>query len=477
MSNRKKLTLLDLVGLGIGQIIGSGIMILTGIAIGKTGHGVTWAFVVAGIVVAITNLCLATLGSAIPSNGGMYTYVRDLIGRKTGFFYVALLAAGQLVLANYAIGFASYVQDLVPGVNTTLIAGLMMTAIFVINLLGVKTAMLVQRVLVVILVSSITLFVILGLPRVTDYSAFVTPSKVLPEGFGAFVAAIFLVRFSIVGAEYINEFGDDSENPGRNIPLAMIISTFVVTLVYLGVGIVASGVLPIGDVAYQTLTAVAKQIFPTPIYYFFVIGGAMFALTSSLNAVFSWAPKGLEVAVKDGWLPRFLANTNKTFGTPHYLLIIFYVLGMIPIVTGGTMEIIAVLGNNIGLIFAALPLTAVMALPYKKPEAYARAYFKFPRWAMIVAPTLCLAVFVGGFYSNIDFIGPMGMQVLAVYCLLVTLYAFVRENYMYRHGLGHFAQVKELNAQKAPQLENEQAAQETTVLQDATVSHSATKEK
>ena len=436
MKKSKKLTLYDLIGLGIGQIIGSGVMILTGIAIGKTGHGVTWAFIVAGIIVAITNLCLATLGSAIPSNGGNYTYVRDLIGRKTGFFYVALLAAGQLVLANYAIGFAEYFKALSPNISPTLVAGLMMTFIFVINLMGVKTAVRVQNLLVVILVVSVLLFIVLGFPKINDFTPYVDIKQVMPEGISGFVAAIFLVRFSLVGAEFINEFGDDADNPGRNIPLAMIISTAIVSVVYLGVGFVASGVLPIDDVKFQTLDAVAKSIFPPAVYYFFIVGGAMFAVASSLNAVFAWAPKGLEIAVHDGWLPKGLAATNKRFGTPHFLLIIFYVIGMIPILAGGTLEIIAVLGNNIGLIFAALPMLSVMFLPIKNPEAYAKAYFKFPRWAMIVLPALCLLVFAGGFYSNVDFIGPFGMKVMFGYCLLVIAYSLVRERYIKKHNLG-----------------------------------------
>ncbi|WBW49555.1 APC family permease [Peptoniphilus equinus] len=427
---RTKITLLDLVGIGIGQIIGSGVMILTGLAVGKTGHGVPLAFIVAGIIVAITNLCLATLGSAIPANGGMYTYVRDLIGKKTGFFYVALLAAGQLVLANYAIGFAEYLKELVPAINVTLVAAVMMTLVFIINLTGIKSAVRFQNLLVVILILSIALFIVLGLPKVGDFSPYFDMATIMPNGFSEFVAAIFLVRFSLVGAEYINEFGSDAENPGKNIPLAMIISTVVVSVVYLGVGFVATGVLPIEEVAFQTLGNVAHTIFSKPIYFFFMIGGAMFAVASSLNAVFAWAPKGLAVAVDDGWLPQFLAQENKTFGTPHYLLTIFYVIGMIPILTGGTLEIIAVLGNNIGLIFAALPIIAVMFLPSKNPEAYANAYFKLPRWAMSVLPIFCLIIFAGGFYSNVEFIGAFGMKVLFGYCVLVAVYAKVKEPHL-----------------------------------------------
>lgn len=426
----EKISLLDLVGIGVGQIIGSGVMILTGIAIGKTGHGVTWAFIVAGIIVAITNLCLATLGSAIPANGGQYTYVRDLIGKKTGFFYVALLAAGQLVLANYAIGFSEYLKELVPTVNTTLVAAIVMTVVFLVNLGGVKAAVKFQNILVIILIISIGLFIFLGFPKINDFSPYVDIDKVMPNGFSEFVAGIFLVRFSLVGAEYINEFGNDAENPGKNIPLAMIISTIIVSIIYLGVGFVATGILPIEDVAYKTLGSVAKEIFSTPVYYFFMIGGAMFAVASSLNAVFAWAPKGLKVAIDDGWLPKGLGKENETFGTPHYLLLIFYAIGMIPILAGGTLEIIAVLGNNIGLIFAALPIIAVYFLPKKNKEAYENAYFKLPLWAMKVLPIFCLLIFAGGFYSNIDFIGPFGMKVLIGYCILVAVYAHFREPYI-----------------------------------------------
>lgn len=138
------------------------------------------------------------------------------------------------------------------------------------------------------------------------------------------------------------------------------------------------------------------------------------------------APKGLKVAIEDGWLPELLAIENKTFGTPHYLLLIFYILGMIPILTGGTLEIIAVLGNNIGLIFAALPIVAVLFLPSRNKIAYENAYFKLPLWAMRVLPVSLLNSFCRRFYSNVDFIGPLGIKVLFGYCLIVAIYAKLR---------------------------------------------------
>lgn len=119
---KKVLGFWDLMGIGIGQIIGSGIMVLTGITIALTGAGTPFAFLLAAVLVICPNMVLAVLGSAVPATGGMYTYVRDYIGKKTGFFYLALLVVGQLVLAMFAITFATYACDLIPGLNKTVVA-------------------------------------------------------------------------------------------------------------------------------------------------------------------------------------------------------------------------------------------------------------------------------------------------------------------------------------------------------------------
>jgi len=426
-TKKKGISFMDLMSVSIGQIIGSGIMILTGIAIGLTGKGVAWSFIAAAILIIIPITCLAALGSAIPSNGGMYTYVRDLIGRKTAFFYVALLVAGQLVLANYAIGFAEYAKEFLPNLNTTLVAGVIMTLIFFANLRGLKTAVFIQNIMVVMLLAALGLFIAFGLPQVKDFGSFFEVANIMPSGFMGFVSATFLVRFALIGAEYLSELGGECENPGKEIPRAMILSTAIVAIVYFFMGVVASGVLPVGDVAFQTLGSVAKQIFPPAVYVFFIVGGAMFALVSSLNAVFAWCTRGIKMAIVDGWLPEWLAVENKRYGTPHLLLGIFYVVGMLPIITGGTIEYIAIIGNNIGLIFAVFPVLAVMFLPKRNPEAYEKAYFKLPLWAMYALPLASAAIYAFGFYSSADFIGAFGLKVMAGYCALVTLYAWIRE--------------------------------------------------
>ena len=181
---KKVLGFWDLMGIGVGQIIGSGIMVLTGICIAITGAGTPFAFLLAAVLVICPNLVLAVLGSAVPATGGMYTYVRDYIGKKAGFFYLALLVAGQLVLAMFAITFAEYACSIIPGLNNTVVAFAILTLCYVMNIFGVDMAAKLQNVLVIVLVVAMGLFVAFGLPKV-NWDVFVQPGAIMPAALWA----------------------------------------------------------------------------------------------------------------------------------------------------------------------------------------------------------------------------------------------------------------------------------------------------
>ena len=149
--SKKLLGFWDLMGISLGQIIGTGVVILTGISIGMTGYGAPWAFVLALLIVAIPTISIAALGSAIPNTGGNYTYVRDLLGPRTSFFYLSLLIAGQVILASFAIGFSEYAAELFPDINLTLVAAAIMVLCYLANLMGIKTAARFQSIMVLVL--------------------------------------------------------------------------------------------------------------------------------------------------------------------------------------------------------------------------------------------------------------------------------------------------------------------------------------
>lgn len=427
MKKKRQLGFLDLMSISIGQITGSGIMVLTGVSIGLTGYGTPWAFIVGAIITLFPVVCIAAMGSAVPSNGGMYTYVRDYIGKKSGFFYVILLVTGQLVIAVYALSFAEYLSSLV-SVDIRLVAGIVMTVCFAINIVGIHMAAKVQTILVVCLLAALAAFSIYGLPQVTDFKPFFEMKSIMPNGIVQFFVASALLRFAMVGSEYISELGSETKNPGKMIPFVMIFSTLVVAIFYFVLGIVATGVLPTEEVAFQPLTLVAKKILPNPVFIFFIIGGALANFFSSLNGVFSWCTRGLAMAIEDGWLPKGLAKKNKTFGTQHFLLLIFYIVGMFPIVTKMDITYISMLGNGVGMIFGIMPAFALFFLVKKNPEAYEKAAFKLPVPLTKIIPVISLILFSYGSYLSFGDLDRTGWTILFIFLALVILYANIKGN-------------------------------------------------
>ena len=416
-----------LLSISLGQVIGAGVVILTGIGISITGHGVPWAFVLALGIVFLPSLCIAALGAAIPSTGGTYTYVRDLIGVKTGFFYLALLVAGQLVLATYALGFAGYAIELLPDLDTRWLAAIAMSACYIANFLGIETAARFQMLMVIMLIGSLLTFIGFGLPHIANYSNYTSLETVMPQGIGAFIGAAFILRFGMVGSEFVSELGGESENPGRNIPLVMATCLLFVTFLYIGIGLVATGVMPLELVEGKSLAFIAKQIFPPALYVFFVVGGVMIALISSLNAIFAWCTKGLYKASLDGWFSPRLAVKNR-WGTPYILLTLFYVVGMLPIVTGLSLQYVTILGNVVGIVFGIIPALALYNLNTRNPAAYAQAAFKLPVPAMKILPVLALAIYAYGAYlSFVDFISTEHLLAFALYAALALGYAHWRQ--------------------------------------------------
>lgn len=421
---KKVLGLGDLMGIGIGQIIGSGIMALTGICIALTGAGTPLAFLVAAVLVICPNTVLAVLGSAVPATGGMYTYVRDYIGKKTGFFYLALLVAGQLVLAMFALTFATYMCSLIPQLNETVVAFAILTICFVMNLLGVNIAAKLQNILVIVLLAAMGLFVIFGLPKV-DWSVFSGVDAIMPNGLVDFLTGASLLTFATGGAEFLSELGGEMKNPGRDLPRAMIGSTAVVAIIYAFIGVVAVGVLPIDEVAGESLVLVAQEIFPKPVYIFFIVGGGMFAVASTLNATFTWCTKGLLIAAEEGWLPKQAAAVSKR-GTPWVLLTIFYIIGAVPILTGLDIETIALLGNGLSLIYVMFPIFTGYLIYKKNPAAMEKTSFKVKKPVLMVLTTVALAGYAMAAILNFSDI-QNAWQMMLAYSALVIIYAFLRE--------------------------------------------------
>lgn len=319
----------DLMALAIGQIIGAGIMSSTGVAIGMTGTGVVLAFLLSPILSIISIFPVAVLGATVPTTGGPYRYCSRLLGKTPGMIYLLLHTTMNVGIAQYALSFASYFVSIVTGFDQHIVALCILTFFFATNLVGTKSAAILNKVMSVTLIGGLLLFIAFGIPK-TDLAYVLEPSHLFAHGGFAFISTLALLSSATSGAQVIAELGGEAKDAGRNIPKVMVISTFGVGIFYVLIALVAAGILPMDQVANQPLTLVARETMPGMAFYLFVIGAALGATATTLNATLSWVTKPLLVACDDGLLPKSLGQVNKQ-GVPWKLLTLFYIVGFIPL--------------------------------------------------------------------------------------------------------------------------------------------------
>ncbi len=423
---KKTLGRRDLFSLAVGQIIGAGIMSLCGVAIGMTGTGVVLAFLVAAIVSSASLLPAAQVASACPTTGGTYRYPSRLIGPKTGFFELMVFIICQITVSMYATTFATYFQSLVPGINLKIVALLILTIIFVCNIFGTKNAAIAQNILVFALIAGLACFILFGLVKV-DYSYVFDPANMFPNGVRSFWTAAALLTFSTSGAITIAELGGEAKNPGKDLPIAMIGSTLFVGGIYALIALVASGVLPWQQVANQPLSLVANEILPRPAFYVFLIGGALGATATTMNAIFTWVTKPIMIACDDGWLPNKLADVNKKYGTPHYLMLLVYLVAVVPIILDIPLDIIATIGSGLGCVYQALMPLSAMFLIKKYPLAYENSKFKLPKKILTPFAIFAFVLLIFQTFLLISDLTPVAAVLSVAYLIVSVVLAHILE--------------------------------------------------
>ena len=425
----KKLNFGDCMGMAIGQIIGSGVMVLTGVVIGMTGHGTPYAYILGALVAIITCVPFIILTSTIPASGAGYTYIKRLMGDKASFLYIGVFVLSQVLIATFAKGFASYFCSIFTGFNEEAVALGALPLCTAVNMVGLKSSAMVQKVMVLFLMTSLPLFIGFGLPKVDWSSLRLATDNIMPNGPKSFFTGMALLSFACGGAKFVAENGDDIENPSKTLPRVIVLSTSIVAIFYALIGVVAAGVLPVELVGGQNLTLVAQEIFPTWLYLFFVFGGAMFALLTTLNGTLSWVTRGLQNASRDGWLPERCAQENKN-GVPVILLLVFYLMGALPILTGMDLTLISNMGVGTDMISEFMVLLACWRLPDVLPEEYRRSSFYMKRSMLhgVLVVIGCLMLFTS--YVNLSDLTVPAAIACAVYVAVLVVYLQLRAKYV-----------------------------------------------
>lgn len=328
---KQELGFWDLMGAAVGQIIGAGIMALTGIAIAMTGRSVPLAFILSAVMVLITSLPIAMLNTVARFEGGIYSIIASMFNKKYTGVYTILFVLQNLSLSMYCLSFADYALPFVPMLPRKLLAIGLLLIIYILNMLGIDKFSKFQNIIVSCLVLALTIFTVYGILNM-NFSAYYEPETFFTDGILGFLTASAQLTFATGGATLIANLSAEAKNPTRDIPKVIIISTISVAVLYAFMATVAAGILPLSQVAGEPLTHVAKTILPKVLYVFFIVGGAWTALISTLNSQLASCTKPLIQAARDGWIPKKLSYIHPSYRTPIYLLSFFFIVGLLPIV-------------------------------------------------------------------------------------------------------------------------------------------------
>ncbi|MBT5385197.1 MAG: amino acid permease [Kordiimonadaceae bacterium] len=423
MKLKKTLSFWDVFSIALGQVIGSGIMVLIGIGIEFTAYAVPFAFVLSATLSLIKQMPVVFMGSAMPATGGLYVYCKRVLGDKIGFFFLALLLITHILIALFALGFANYVAALIPALeeNIKFVALGILVVFYFVNLVGIRQAAALQKVMIVFLLVGLSTLIFFGIFEV-DYSNFTSKEKLFPSGWYGFALACVVMSFATGGAYYVSELGGEMKNPHRDLPRAIVFSTLIAACFFALVSIVAVGILPIEQTAGKTLSEVARTILPAPVYGAFIVGAGLFALATSINSTFSWATKSVLIACEDGWLPKGIAVVNKRFNTPHILLTILLVIGAAPILVDWDLTYIIMLGSGLVFIYDIFPLIAAFLLSKRLPKVFAAAKLKMSEKTLKVFSVIGILILAGQgalAFSDIDL---KGWILIIVYIVFVIGY-------------------------------------------------------
>lgn len=315
MGLKRTLNLLDATSVGIGAIIGAGIFVVLGIAIGYAGPAIIISIIIAGIVASFTAFSFAELGSAIPKEGGAYEFAFELISPFAGFLVGSLWLFAQIVAgAAISLGFASYfvaIFPIFPLKTVAVVAALTLTGL---NVVGIKQTTAVNNILVIIKIAILCLFIGFGIFQIHLQNL----SQFSPNGLFGILQGASFIFFAYLGFGRIAALGEEVKNPERNLPLSVLIALVVSVLIYVLTGLTATGLQDYHTLAQSgSPIAEAAKVMGNFTIVAAVSLGALIATTSVLLTNLIGLSRVAFAMARNGQLPKSIAKVSSRFGTPY----------------------------------------------------------------------------------------------------------------------------------------------------------------
>ena len=421
---KKTLNVFDLIVIGIGAVVGTGIFTIIGSAIqggaesAGAGPAIVISMILAAIACVFSALCYSEIASMIPVAGSAYTYTYATMGEfmawMVGWILMLEYAIGNITvacawtgyLAQFLKGFKHVLPDFVvnyplwlrmdfrsiltmcnkngldphnymPYLFDKIPFAVNIPAIFIVVALtlllikGVKESTRFASIMVGLNLFMITSFIIIG-------SFYVKPENwtpFAPNGFEGVFMGAFIIFFAYIGFDAISTTAEETENPQRDLPIAILGTLILCTILYVLVALVLTGTVPLNQIDTQAPIAHAMRMIGKDWFAGFISVGALCALTSVLLIYQLGTTRILYAMSRDRFLPKSLRLIHRKFRTPYVLT---WVAGLIVIVCSLFMDLnISAELCNFGT-FTSFIIICIAVLILRKTEPDRPRPFKVP---------------------------------------------------------------------------------------------------
>ncbi|UKL01391.1 amino acid permease [Brevibacillus brevis] len=387
-SLKKSLGAFDLTMLGIGAILGTGIFVLTGVAAAlHAGPALVLSFVIAALACVFAALCYAEFASTVPVSGSAYTYSYAAFGE-----FVAWMIGWDLILeygvacAAVASGWSGYAQGLLAGFNIhlphaltsafdvskgTIIdlpAVLIIVIITALLMKGTKESASLNTIMVLVKVAVVVLFLVVGVMYVKPENW----SPFMPFGFAGVATGAATVFFAFIGFDAVSSAAEEVRNPQRDMPIGIISSLLVCTILYIAVSLTLTGIVPYHLLNVKNPVAFALNYVNQDWVAGFISLGAIVGITTVLLVMMYGQARMFFAMSRDGLLPEVFSHVHPRTQVPQKSTLVVAALvatfgGLLPLSSLAQL-------TNIGTLFAFILVSVGLVVLRRTHPQLPRAF-------------------------------------------------------------------------------------------------------
>jgi len=369
---KRSLGLLEATFYGVGIILGAGIYALIGQAAGMTGNSLWISFVIGGLISSITALSYAELSAMYPKVAAEFVYVKKAYGSKLFAFMIGwlLIFTGVVSVATVALGFAGYFKAMT-GFPIIPIAMVLILILSFVNFRGIKESSNVNIIMTLIEVIGLVVIIALGIGSVGKVNVFE-----MSKGFSGVFAAAALIFFAYLGFEEIVNVSEETRQPKKNIPKALILAVAITTILYVLTALSIVSIVDWKDLGASDapMALAASKVLGSNAFTFISLT-AFAATISTVLGLIIVTSRMIYGISRDKSLPKFFSLIHKDRKTPWSAIVVVMILSMIFVLFGNIALVANITSMGAFITFLVINLSLIH-LRYTKPNL--KRPFKVP---------------------------------------------------------------------------------------------------